>query len=122
MYYNKRDLVAALNALFTIDMIANDPEDGNPDGKIAKEINRYISQLSQSDYPRKLVEFKDLADNASDTYAYSYMTGYKEMKELLPALMSTYGYQVDGVQQGDGASNNQELTQEQIQKLIQEQE
>ncbi|HRO76162.1 MAG TPA: hypothetical protein PLP27_08460, partial [Crocinitomicaceae bacterium] len=120
MYRNKADLTAALNALFSIDMIANDQTDGNPNGVVAKEINRYIEQLTQKEYPQKLVEFKDIADNASDVYSSSYLNGYKEMKELLPALMSTYGYQVDGLPQ-DG-NGGMDLSSEQIQQLIQEQE
>lgn len=120
MYRNKADLTAALNALFSIDMIANDQTDGNPNGVVAKEINRYIEQLTQKEYPQKLVEFKEIADNASDAYSSSYMNGYKEMKELLPALMSTYGYQVDGLPQG--GNGGMDLSSEQIQQLIQEQE
>lgn len=120
MYYNKRDFIAALNAMFTIDMIANDQATGNPDGKLAQNINKYIEQLATKEYPAKMVEFKDLADNAGDRYSDLYQSGYKEMRELLPALMSTYGYQVDGLPQGGG--NSQGLSPEQIQQMIQQQQ
>lgn len=121
MYYNKRDLIASLNGLFAIDMIANDANEGNPQGAIAKKINSYIEQFTQKDYPRKLAELKDMADNAGEAYSDLYLTGYNEMKQMLPALMSTYGYQVEGMPQG-GSGASQDLTPEQIQQLIQNQE
>lgn len=119
MLVNRRDLVAALNALFSIDLIANDTEDGNPSGKTAQSISAYVSQLTQNDYPKQLVILKDKADNASSRSYDMYNRGYKEMKEMLPAIMGAYGYQVEGLPSDDRAM---ELTPEQIQQLIQEQE
>lgn len=121
MYYNKRDLIASLNALFTIDMIVNDAELGNPNSAIAKKINAYIEQLTQKEYPQKLIQLKEMADNASDTYSDVYQSGYNELKQALPALMSTYGYKVDGLPQG-GNGASQDLSPEQIQQLIEQQE
>jgi hypothetical protein len=125
MYYNKRDLIASLNALFTIHLIANDAEIGNPNGKIARNISTYIEQLTQKEYPQKLIELRELAENVGDAYADTYLSGYNELKQLLPALMSSYGYKTDDFSEEDehdvsGAS--QDLSPEQIQQLIQQQQ
>lgn len=122
MYYNKRDLTAALNSLFTIDMIANNSEDGHPKGKAAKSISSYINELVKKDYPSQLVKFKDMVDMASDDNAASFNVGYQEIKELLPALMATYGYKTSASNASTPAAPSQELTKEQLQQLIEQQE
>jgi len=121
IYYNKGDLISALNALFKMDMVINDKEIGEPNSALAKEMTNYISELSTKEYPAKLAELKDIADNASDEYSAVYEKAYNDMKALLPALMSSYGYQVAGAPGNSAPAPNQNLTPEQIQQLINQQ-
>lgn len=114
----RADLTANLNALFKLDRITNDETDGNPKGKFAKEISNYINQLIKKDYPTFVRAFKDMAYDAGINS--SVANGYKEVQNILPALMAVYGYSLGGNDVSPASSN--QLSEEQLMQLIESQQ
>lgn len=109
---NKVDLVSALNNYMLLATFANDPEIGNPGGKLASRTSAKINSLYKTILPRIYSELKNEG----------YDDRSKDLKAHLDAVGMKYGYIEKPAQkmspQGGG---EMQLTPEQIKMLMEQQ-
>ena len=120
MYKNREDLVAALQNYMTIAMMANDEELGNPNGALAKRLNKRISNLYQVVFESKYSELKDLSISSDANKSASYGVILRDLKGQLDAIGAQFGYIA---RPAAGAPQQQgEMTQQQFEEMMKSQE
>ena len=108
---NKVDLVSALNNYMLLTTFANDPEVGNPSGKLAKRTTAKINNLYKLVFPRI---YKELAAEGLKNLE-------KDLKGHLDAVGMRYNFVEKPVQTMPQGGGDMQLTPEQIKMLMEQQ-
>jgi flagellar biogenesis protein FliO len=126
---NKMDLISALNNYLALATFAADKEFGNPNGPLSARTNKKINELYNKTFPKIYSALKDQAIENGESVrpgskSGTYAARLNDLKGHIDAVGMKYGFIDKPVQQmkTPGGDQGMQLTPEQIQMLMQQQQ